>query len=118
MMKHKMVLVSLLGWFFAPSAFAMPIAPDTAAQSSLAGVEKTAVVCDEWGRCWQTNPYSGRGYYGGYYRGYYPGYYPGYGGRGGNGDGYYRGGGDWDRDGGARQEWDGRDWHGGRWREY
>ncbi len=98
--------------FGAASAFATPVAPkDVIAPAS--GIEKTARVCDAWGRCWWTpGPYYGGGYYGGYRGGYYGGYRRGYYGHGWGYHGGYRG---W-RGGG---HWHGGGWrggHGGHWR--
>ncbi len=111
-MKLKMISASLLGCFFIPSAFAMPVADGSVAQSlDVRGIAQAALVCDAWGRCYQTYPS-----YGGYAG------YGGYGSYGSYSGGYYRRGGDWDDDegyrGGGRRDWDGRDWHGGRWGEW
>ena len=72
------------------SASAFPAAPIS---QSAANIEQVRLVCNEWGRCWETGPryyrygYGARRYYGpgyGYYGGgpYYGGPYGYYGGPG------------------------------------
>ena len=56
------------------AASAFPVAPIGATASP---VEQARVVCNRWGRCWNTGPrYHRYGYYGP--RRHWPGYYGGY----------------------------------------
>ncbi len=105
-MKLKTIFAMLLGCFFLSSAFAMPMTADTAAQPAIEAIEKIDIVCDPWGNCWDRHweheeEEAWRHWQHDQRRAWRHWEH--------DVEHAYKHG--WD-------DWDGRDWHGGRWGEW
>src|SRR5262249_36711929 len=74
MCKLRAILcAAILVWFVSTPSFAMPFSAQTNMNPNRS-VENARLVCDEFGRCWQSQsaPYASRYSYSGYGYGYRP----------------------------------------------